>query len=132
MRAVLSRAPLFLPLHLRFCVRSPSARCPSRPPFPLALSTPFHIVRSAPPRVVPPALSHLAPTPSVCVTPPSRVPRNCCALSGPPLHPLAPRGAPLPRSGAPWRCITPRCTLSAPWQPSSVLPHRAHAPRHAV
>ncbi|KAA1470358.1 hypothetical protein DENSPDRAFT_685137 [Dentipellis sp. KUC8613] len=54
---------------------------------------PFHIVRSAPPRVVPPALSHLAPTPSVCVTPPSRVPRSCRALSGPPLHPLAPRGA---------------------------------------
>ncbi|KAA1478366.1 hypothetical protein DENSPDRAFT_885826 [Dentipellis sp. KUC8613] len=43
-RAVLSRAPSFLPVRLPFCVCSPSVRHPSRAPFPFTPSMPFRAV----------------------------------------------------------------------------------------
>ncbi|KAA1477367.1 hypothetical protein DENSPDRAFT_885051 [Dentipellis sp. KUC8613] len=86
-RAVLSRAPSFLPVRLPFFVCSPSARRPSRALFPFTPSMPFRAVCAASHRAArafsPRARSLRA------ITPLSRAPCGRRPPSGPPSRPLA-------------------------------------------
>ncbi|KAA1478827.1 hypothetical protein DENSPDRAFT_886192 [Dentipellis sp. KUC8613] len=135
---------------VRFSLARPCS-CPSASPFacahllravPLARLSlsphPCRFVPPAPPRVVLPALSHLAPAHYV---PSLRRHAPCAAVARclDPRHALsravARRGAPSPWSGAPWRSITPRYALSVPMATPScraTLPRCACAPHHVV
>ncbi|KAA1480078.1 hypothetical protein DENSPDRAFT_887349 [Dentipellis sp. KUC8613] len=122
--------PFCAPEPLLHCCAPWQRRVAARPhaamPFRTVCAVSRHLRCFAPsalPRVVPPALSHLAPAPSLCaITLPSRILCSRRAPFQPPSHRLAPRGA----------VLRPTMPSRAPGDPRMTSPRCARALRDAV